>query len=87
MFARVSEMNLHVEITPQARDFVAEQGCDIQFGARPLKRAIQKHIEDVLAEEIIKSNVSANDKVVIDFDEEKKETKSIVVKAQSDSQN
>lgn len=87
MFARVSEMNLHVEITPKARDFVAEQGCDIQFGARPLKRAIQKHIEDVLAEEIIKSNVSANDKVVIDFDEEKKETKSIVVKTQSDSQN
>ena len=68
---RIEEMGYQLELTEKAHDFIAEKGWDDQFGARPLKRAIQKYVEDVLAEEIIKSNISIGEKIVIDYDEEK----------------
>ena len=60
-----------------AKDFIVEKGYDVQYGARPLKRAIQKYLEDPMAEEIIQSNLSEGDGIEIDFDAEKKE---IIVK-------
>jgi ATP-dependent Clp protease ATP-binding subunit ClpC len=55
------------EITDAAKDFIVDKGWDEQFGARPLKRAIQKYIEDTLAEEIIKTSLKTNDSIRIDF--------------------
>ena len=73
VFKMVEEQGYELEITEKARNFIVEKGWDEQYGARPLKRAIQKYVEDVLAEEIIKSNLEKGAKIVIDFDEEKKE--------------
>jgi ATP-dependent Clp protease ATP-binding subunit ClpC len=66
-------MGYTVEITQKAKDFIVEKGFDTNYGARPLKRAIQKYVEDPLAEEIIKSGVAEGDLVTIGYDEEKKE--------------
>jgi ATP-dependent Clp protease ATP-binding subunit ClpC len=57
-----------VSCTSAAKDFIAERGYDEKFGARPLKRAIQKYIEDPLAEEIINSNLQEGDTIVLDFE-------------------
>ena len=71
VFNRVNEMGYEIELTEKARDYIAEKGWDEQFGARPLKRAIQKYVEDVLAEEIIRTKVNIGEKIIIDYDEEK----------------
>lgn len=68
---RVSKLRYRIEITNEAKDFIADKGWDPQFGARPLKRAIQKYVEDVLAEEIIKSHIRQGDLIVVDIDTEK----------------
>ena len=73
VFKRIEDMGFNVELTEKAHDFVAEKGWDDQYGARPLKRAIQKYVEDVLAEEIIKNKLNIGDKIVIDYDEEKQD--------------
>ncbi len=70
-------------ISTEAKDFIAEKGWDSQFGARPLKRAIQKYIEDVLAEEVIKSKLSVNDVLTLDLDKEKKDVFVTVAKAET----
>ncbi|MCR5037185.1 MAG: ATP-dependent Clp protease ATP-binding subunit [Bacteroidales bacterium] len=71
VFERTKEMGYELVLTEKARNFIAEKGWDEQYGARPLKRAIQKYVEDVLAEEIIKSNPENGAKIVIDYDGEK----------------
>ena len=71
VFERIREMGYEPELTEKARNFIVEKGWDEQYGARPLKRAIQKYVEDVLAEEIIKSNPAKGTKIVIDYDSEK----------------
>ncbi|MGL4597176.1 MAG: AAA family ATPase, partial [Bacteroidia bacterium] len=73
LYGRVSQMGYTIEISEKAKDFIVEKGYDANYGARPLKRAIQKFVEDPLAEEIIKSGVSEGDVVKIELDEEKKE--------------
>jgi ATP-dependent Clp protease ATP-binding subunit ClpC len=77
LFGRVNNLGYTIKITEAAKDFIVEKGYDIQYGARPLKRAIQKYLEDPMAEEIIQSNLSEGDGIEIDFDAEKKE---IIVK-------
>ena len=52
---------------------MAEKGFDSDFGARPLNRAIQKHLEDPLAEEILKSDISEGDVIAVDFDKKKEQ--------------
>ena len=52
-YQRVESLGYTLDITPEAKNFIAEQGYDVQFGARPLKRAIQKYLEDELAEVIL----------------------------------
>ena len=73
LFGRVNSLGYTIKITDAAKDFIVDKGYDIQYGARPLKRAIQKYLEDPMAEEIIKSNLSEGDQIEIDFDNEKKE--------------
>ena len=72
---RIAEMGYHLEVTTKAKDFIVEKGWDSQFGARPLKRAIQKYIEDALAEEIIKAKVHEGDLITIDYEDNEAELK------------
>ncbi|MEI6889176.1 MAG: ATP-dependent Clp protease ATP-binding subunit [Bacteroidales bacterium] len=83
LFKRIKTIGYQVVISTEAKDFIAEKGWDAQFGARPLKRAIQKYIEDVLAEEVIKSKLSVNDILTLDIDKEKKDVFVTVAKAET----
>lgn len=67
LFNRVDTLGYSVELTNKAKDFIAEKGYDPQYGARPLNRAIQKYLEDPLAEEILKGDVSNGDTIVADY--------------------
>ncbi len=67
LFKRVIELGYKIEVTEKAKDFIVEKGWDEQYGARPLKRAIQKYIEDNLAEEIIRSNLSEGSQIIVDI--------------------
>ena len=60
-----------MELSPEAKDFIAEKGYDEQFGARPLHRAIQKYLEDPLAEEILNMNIKNGDIMVAGLDDNK----------------
>jgi len=71
LFKRLSSLNYHLELTTEAKDFIADKGFDKDFGARPLKRAIQRYIEDPLAEEIINTNVTEGDKILLELNEAK----------------
>ncbi len=72
---RLSNLGFSLELSPEAKDFVAEKGYDVQFGARPLHRAIQKYLEDPLAEEILNMNVKEGDVLLADLDETKEKIK------------
>jgi ATP-dependent Clp protease ATP-binding subunit ClpC len=67
---RVQKMEFELEITDAATDYIASQGFDPEYGARPLKRAIQKHVEDVLTEEIIQQNPEKMSKLLLDYNKE-----------------
>ena len=73
LLKRVEGMGYDISMTESAKDFVAQKGYDIQFGARPLKRAIQNHVEDGLCELIINDRLSPGDKIVVDRSEDEKE--------------
>ena len=77
LFNRIEELGYNVDISKEATGFIADKGFDQKFGARPLNRAIQKYIEDPLAEEIIQKNVSEGDSITIDLDAKKE---AIVIK-------
>ena len=70
LFQRVAGLGFSLVITDAAKDFIASKGYDVQFGARPLKRAIQKYLEDEMAELIIRATVEKGDKITVDFDAE-----------------
>jgi ATP-dependent Clp protease ATP-binding subunit ClpC len=63
---RLKEQDIHLELTDAAKEKIAEEGYDPEYGARPLRRAIQKHIEDRLSEELLKGSVLTGQHVVID---------------------
>ncbi|MFO0360388.1 MAG: ATP-dependent Clp protease ATP-binding subunit [Flavobacteriales bacterium] len=73
LFHRITDLGYHIKLSEEAKDVIAERGYDEKFGARPLKRAIQKYLEDPLAEEIINSNIKPGDTLLVDFDKEKDE--------------
>ena len=73
LFGRVSELGYTLNLSDKAKAFIAEKGFDKQFGARPLKRAIQKYVEDALAEEIITSKIASGDIIFMDLDEASQE--------------
>ncbi len=67
LFARVTDLGYHIKLTDIAKDFIADKGYDEKYGARPLKRAIQKYLEDPIAEEIISANLKEGDTLVVDY--------------------
>ncbi|MEX2565998.1 MAG: ATP-dependent Clp protease ATP-binding subunit [Cyclobacteriaceae bacterium] len=67
LFSRITEMGYVIELTDKAKDFLSEKGYDRQYGARPLNRAIQKYLEDALAEEILKGELSEGDVILADY--------------------
>ena len=69
LYGRINSLGYQVELTDKAKDFICEKGYDEKYGARPLKRAIQKFIEDPLAEEIIKSNLKEGDSIKLDLED------------------
>ncbi|RFN58247.1 ATP-dependent Clp protease ATP-binding subunit [Marixanthomonas ophiurae] len=73
LFVRITDIGYNLTLTKKAKDYIADKGFDKEYGARPLKRAIQKYIEDALAEEIINSNLKEGDRITMDFDEKKEE--------------
>ena len=68
LFERIKELGYTLKLTKKAKDFIADKGFDKQYGARPLNRAIQKYVEDALAEEIIKSHIQEGDIIKMDLD-------------------
>ena len=68
---RLANLGLNLILTEAAKEFIAEKGYDVQFGARPLHRAIQKYVEDPLAEEILNYNVKEGDTLIADLDKDK----------------
>ncbi len=70
LFVRISDLGYTVELTEAAKDFLAEKGYDPQYGARPLNRAIQKYLEDQVAEEILKGDVQEGDVLLADHEKE-----------------
>ena len=75
LFVRISDLGYQIKLTDAAKEFIAEKGFDANFGARPLKRAIQKYLEDPIAEEILKGDLHEGDTLEIDIDTETKELK------------
>jgi ATP-dependent Clp protease ATP-binding subunit ClpC len=69
VFARILALGYAIELTEKAKDFLAEKGYDAQYGARPLNRAIQKFLEDPIAEEILKGEVLEGDTILADYEE------------------
>ena len=82
LYARVAELGYQLSLSDKAKAFIAEKGFDRQFGARPLKRAIQKYVEDALAEEIITSKIASGDEIFMDLDESLQELTVKVQKAE-----
>ena len=71
---RVEEMGYKIELTEKAMDFLVEKGWDEQYGARPLKRAVQRYVEDTVAESIIGMGIHIGDTISIDLAENGEET-------------
>ncbi|MCB0515209.1 MAG: ATP-dependent Clp protease ATP-binding subunit [Chitinophagales bacterium] len=69
IYNRIEKLGYHITLTEQAKAFLADKGFDPQFGARPLHRAIQKYVEDPLAEEILAAKLKPGDNILIDLDD------------------
>jgi len=72
LFERVNKLNYQLEISQEAKNYVVEKGFEKKFGARPIKRAIQRYFEDEISEKIISTNIKENDIIKVDFDKENK---------------
>ncbi|MDR2811070.1 MAG: ATP-dependent Clp protease ATP-binding subunit [Tannerellaceae bacterium] len=70
LYDRVSKLGYSLKLTDEAKDFIATKGYDVQFGARPLKRALQKYLEDEMAEMIIKASITEGDTIYVGFNKE-----------------
>ena len=73
LFKRISDLGYQVTVTESAKDFLSDKGYDPQFGARPLNRAIQKYLEDPVAEEILKGEISEGDVIQASWDKKSEE--------------
>jgi ATP-dependent Clp protease ATP-binding subunit ClpC len=73
LYKRLNDLNYEIKISDKAKDYIADKGYDANFGARPLKRAIQKYLEDPMAEQIIGAQISEGDTINIDLDTTKEE--------------
>ncbi len=73
LLGRINQIGFTLELSDKAKRFIADKGFDKQFGARPLKRAIQKYVEDLLAEQIITAKIANGDSLLVDLNEEAQE--------------
>lgn len=76
-YKRMSELGYTIELSQEAKDFLTDKGYDVQFGARPLKRAIQNYVEDEIAELILSAGVAENGTITFEVDKEKDKLKAI----------
>lgn len=83
LYKRIEDLGYSIELTKEAKKYIAEKGYDQQYGARPLNRAIQKYLEDPIAEEIIGNKIHEGDTVKVDFDKKGKEIKINVKKGEA----
>jgi ATP-dependent Clp protease ATP-binding subunit ClpC len=81
---RIEELGYKIELSKEAKEFIADKGFDKQYGARPLKRAIQKYIEDLLAEEIVNNRLTEGDHIILDLEDSKN---SLVVQRSTATEN
>ncbi|MBS3768841.1 MAG: ATP-dependent Clp protease ATP-binding subunit [Bacteroidales bacterium] len=82
LYDRVHNLGYEVQLSDNAKNYIADKGYDAQFGARPLKRAIQKYVEDPMAETIIKQGIQEGDLLKVDYDEENDQITIDVAKGQ-----
>lgn len=87
LLSRIQGLGYNLKLTETAKDYIADKGFDKQYGARPLKRAIQKYIEDALAEEIVASNLQEGDKIIIDLDTKTDELNIKIEKAEKPTES
>ena len=80
IFGRVTALGYNLELTSETKDLIADKGYDVQFGARPLKRAIQKYLEDELADVVLGGELEAGDTILMEIDPETKAIKAKIVK-------
>lgn len=85
LYARIKDLGYNIQLSDKAKDFIAEKGFDKQYGARPLKRAIQKYVEDALAEEIITSKIASGDEIFMDLEDGASELQVTIRKADTAS--
>ncbi|MDD2635316.1 MAG: ATP-dependent Clp protease ATP-binding subunit, partial [Bacteroidales bacterium] len=69
LYQRVNELGYNIKISTAAKNYIAEKGFDPKFGARPLQRALQKYVEDAMAETIIKAEIKQGDTISVGFNE------------------
>ena len=69
---RLNEMEYNIELTDAAKEFLANKGYDVQFGARPLKRALQNYVEDGISELLLNEQLNKGDKILVDYDNNEK---------------
>ena len=84
---RIKDLGYILTITDTAKDYIADKGFDRQYGARPLKRAIQKYVEDALAEEIVASHLQDGDHIKIDLDKKTEELNITIDKAEKPAES
>jgi ATP-dependent Clp protease ATP-binding subunit ClpC len=80
IYERIGNLGYNLNITPKAKDFIATKGYDVQYGARPLKRAIQKYLEDEMAEVILKAEIAEGDTVTVGYDKSNEKVKVTIAK-------
>jgi len=85
LFQRIIDLGYDVQLTAKAKDFLSDKGYDPQYGARPLNRAIQKYLEDPVAEEILKGEVQEGDSLMADWDGKSEELTIKVKKRKKES--
>lgn len=80
-YKRIEKLGYKLNVDQKAKEYIAKQGYDIQFGARPLKRAIQKYLEDEMAEMILQASITDGDIIDITYDKESDKITSNIIKA------
>ncbi len=81
LYDRIEKLGYKIALTDKLKDYIIEKGWDSQFGARPLKRAIQRYVEDSVAEEIIKTKLEEGDIINVDINDESQDVFVTIVKA------
>ncbi len=82
IFKRVTDLGFKLELSSEAKDFIADKGYDVQFGARPLKRAIQRYLEDELADVVLSGEAVEGDTILMELNEAGDGVKAKVLKSQ-----